>query len=277
MANVQLDEIDYWSEVKLDIVKKYASAYSIIMNKQSSIRDYYYIDGFAGAGIHFSKSTQELVPGSPSNALSIIPPFNGYHFIDLDGVKTKLLEELSRDNPKVKVYKGDCNKVLLEEIFPNVRYDNRMRALCLLDPYNLNPNWEVIETAGRMKSIEIFINFMIMDANMNIFWNNPEKVFPEQIERMNSFWGDESWRQECYSAQPGLFEDIAKKNSNKKISASYQKRLKEIAGFEFVPDPMPMRNSKGAIIYYLFFASHNKIGGKIVKQIFNKYRDRGNV
>ena len=28
------DEIGYWSEVKLDIIRKYASAYSTIMNKQ---------------------------------------------------------------------------------------------------------------------------------------------------------------------------------------------------------------------------------------------------
>jgi hypothetical protein len=31
---LQHDEIGYWSEVKLDIVKKYASAYSTIMAKQ---------------------------------------------------------------------------------------------------------------------------------------------------------------------------------------------------------------------------------------------------
>lgn len=33
---LRLDEIGYWSEVKLDIVRKYASAYSTIMAKQPS-------------------------------------------------------------------------------------------------------------------------------------------------------------------------------------------------------------------------------------------------
>lgn len=32
MANVKYDEIGYWSEIKLDIVKEYAKAYSTIMN-----------------------------------------------------------------------------------------------------------------------------------------------------------------------------------------------------------------------------------------------------
>lgn len=38
---------------------------------------------------------------------------------------------------------------------------------------------------------------------------------------------------------------------------------------------MPMRNSKGAVVYYLYFASPNKTGGKIVTDIFNTHRDKG--
>ena len=49
-----------------------------------------------------------------------------------------------------------------------------------LDPYGLNPNWEVVETAGTMSSIEIFLNFMIMDANMNVLKRNPDSVAPDQ-------------------------------------------------------------------------------------------------
>jgi len=51
--------------------------------------------------------------------------------------------------------------------------------------------------------------------------------------------------------------------------------LNKTAGFNYVPDPIPMRNTKGATIYYLFFASPNETGGKIVKEIFNKYKNKG--
>ena len=44
---------------------------------------------------------------------------------------------------------------------------------------------------------------------------------------------------------------------------------------EYVPDPMPMRNSRGVIVYYLFFASPNETGERIVRHIFKKYRNRG--
>jgi hypothetical protein len=57
-----------------------------------------------------------------------------------------------------------------------------------------------------------------------------------------------------------------------KRTQSFGKRLKEKAGFKYVPDPIPMRNKKGVAIYYLFFASHNAVGDKIAKAIFKKYK-----
>ena len=83
--SLRFDEIGYWSEVKLDIVKKYAKAYSTIMAKQQSIKAHVYVDGFAGAGRHVSKTTGEAVAGSPLNAMNIEPPFSELHFIDLEG------------------------------------------------------------------------------------------------------------------------------------------------------------------------------------------------
>ena len=42
-----------------------------------------------------------------------------------------------------------------------------------------------------------------------------------------------------------------------------------------MPQPIPMRNEKGAVIYYLYFASPDKTGAKIVSEIFDKYRSEG--
>ena len=277
MSKIKLDEIGPWSEIKLEIVKEYASAYSIIMNKQSLSGGYYYIDGFAGAGVHLLKSTQNPVLGSPTNALLITPPFTGYHFIDLDGDKTDLLQELSKGNPKVSVYTGDCNKILLDKIFPSIKYENYNRGLCLLDPYGLHLDWKVMYAAGQSKAIEIFLNFPLMDMNMNILWNNPDKVEAKQVERMNAFWGDDGWRKISYKKQKGLFETYEEKTTHAPLIKAFCERLRTVAGFAYVPEPVPMRNTKGGIVYYLFFASPNKTGHKIVKDIFDKYRNKGIV
>jgi len=36
-----------------------------------------------------------------------------------------------------------------------------------------------------------------------------------------------------------------------------------------------MRNTKGATVYYLFFASHKPAAENTITDIFNKYRQRG--
>ena len=245
------------------------------MNKPPYIKGYYYIDGFAGAGIHISKNTGEYILGSPTNALNIEPSFTGYHFIDLDGDKAKLLKEISKDNSKVSIYRGDCNRILLDKIFPSIKYSDYKRALCLLDPYKLNLDWEIMYTAGHSEAIEIFLNFPVMDINRNVLWSNPEKVDKTQIERMNAFWGDESWREAAYVKQAGLWESMEEKTTNKIIAEAFRKRLNKIAGFSYVPEPIPMRNTKGATIYYLFFASRNKTAHDIVIDIFEKYKNKG--
>jgi three-Cys-motif partner protein len=94
---------------------------------------------------------------------------------------------------------------------------------------------------------------------------------------MTRFWGDESWRAVAYAADPNLFGDVVlvKRPGNEPVVRAYQERLRQVAGFKFVPDPMPMRNSKGAVVYYLFFASQNEAGDRIARSIFRKYRSRG--
>jgi three-Cys-motif partner protein len=73
---VRYDEVGQWSELKLEIIRKYATAYSSILTSKGF--HHAYIDGFAGAGRHISKRTNEMIPGSPLNALSVEPPFEDY-------------------------------------------------------------------------------------------------------------------------------------------------------------------------------------------------------
>ncbi|HYY28631.1 MAG TPA: DUF5131 family protein [Chthoniobacterales bacterium] len=44
MPTFEFDVINYWSEVKLDIIKDYAEAYSTIMAKQQWCKGHFYID-----------------------------------------------------------------------------------------------------------------------------------------------------------------------------------------------------------------------------------------
>ena len=273
--SLKFDEVGYWSEVKLDIIREYAEAYSRILSAQTRPRlEHVYIDAFAGAGVHFSRTTQEFVLGSPLNALRVQPPFNEYHFIELVQARVAALDEIAEEQEQnVFVHSGDCNQMLLEKIFPRVRWEDYRRGLCILDPYGLDLNWTVIQKAGQMKSIDIFLNFPVMDMNRNVLWKNPDRVQQEQRDRMTKFWGDETWRQVAYSTEGNLF-GFEEKMENETITKAFRQRLLEVAGFGHVPKPLPMRNSQGATVYYLYFASQKPVASHIVSEVFKKYANR---
>ncbi len=265
----KLDEIGEWSELKLDILKKYAGAYCTIL-KARNLHPFY-IDGFAGAGLHVRKSTGELIQGSPLNALEIVPPFEGLHLIDLDQSKVAALKQHTAGMKHVHVYGGDANEILFNEVFPNIRYEDYQRALCILDPYGLHLRWEVIAEAAKKGTIEIFLNFPTLDMNRNVLLWSPENASPEDVERMNAFWGDTSWRDVAYSTTANLF-GWPEKQPNDVIAAAFRERLQKVAGFKYVPEPVPMKNSRSAILYYLFFAAQKETAENIVVDILSKYR-----
>jgi three-Cys-motif partner protein len=274
---VEHDEIGIWSEVKLAIIKKYAAAYTTIMDAQRRDRihslEWLYIDGYAGSGHHMSKTRKELVDGSPLIALKTNPPFHEYHFIDADTGKAAELRKEAGDRDDVFIYSEDCNKVLLKEVFPRADYGRYKRALCLLDPYDINLTWDVIEAAGKAKSIEIFVNFMIMDINRNALRRNPDKSVKSKVDQMTRLWGDDSWLDAGYDQVRNLFdEDMPIKVSNERFAEAFRERLEKKAGFKFVPKPMPMKTKTGSVIYYLYFASQKEAGMDIVNDIFNQYR-----
>jgi three-Cys-motif partner protein len=273
------DEIGYWSEIKLEIIEKYALAYSkIFTNPKYNYFRHIYIDAFAGSGTHISKTSKGLVRGSPQIALDINPPFKEYYFIDINGDKVNELRKIISNYPNTKAHiiKRDCNTALLTDVFPNIqgKYD---RALCLLDPYGLDLHWEVIETAGKMGKIEIFLNFPVMDMRRNVFLGNPTDTTSVNIKRMDLFWGDHSWRDISYVQTTDMFGDIVeiKQKNVKIITEAFRDRLLNVARYQFVPQPIPMRNSRSALLYFLFFASNNATGNRILTDILTKYRNRG--
>ena len=193
---------------------------------------------------------------------------------DLDSDKTAYLQTLCAGRGDVEIYTGDANEYL-RSLLPRIQYSLYNRALCLLDPYGLQLDWDIIHMTGRSQAIDLFLNFPVMDMNRNAIWRSPERATGEGVERMNRFWGDESWKQAAYAQgpQPDLFSgpEIVKQ-PNDSVVAAFRERLMKVAGFTFVPEPLPMRNSNNAVVYYLFFASAKPVADTIIQYIFHKHR-----
>lgn len=268
------DEIGYWSELKLEIIQKYAQAYSKILDKKNLY--HIYIDAFSSSGINISRNSGDLVLGSSLNAINIDPPFKEYHLIDLDNDKIQILHEITKKEDNVKIYEGDANEILIKKILPTVRYEQYKRAFCLLDPYGLHFKWDILRMSAELKTVDIFINFPIMAMNRTVLWDRFERVHQNQVKKMNEFWGDSTWERIVYRSQRNLFggEEKVKIADSQTLLRYYMERLKTVAGFKFVPDPLPMRNKVGSILYYLLFASQQLVAENIIRDIFDKYREK---
>ena len=75
----------------------------------------------------------------------------------------------------------------------------------------------------------------------------------------------------------GVSGQVKVDDANEKIVEAYRQRLIDVAGFSCAPRPVRFVNRLGFAIYYLFFASPNMTGKKIVEDIFMKYRKKQRI
>jgi len=274
----KLEAIGLWTEIKLKIIQEYAAAYTTILKEKSWCRSYAYIDAFAGGGEFVSKEDRErFIPGSPLNALNIQNKFTEYYFIDIDPQKIERLKELTADRPEastIHFYVGDANIKVTQDIMPNFQYNSFKRALCILDPYGLDIEWQTIESIGKAKTMDVFLNFPLMDINRNAALKILEASNPEEGARLTKIWGDNSWKDLAYVEQQAMFSTpvlIKKGEGNEILKRGFRERLRAVAGFSFVPEPILMRNRVGGQLYFLFFASHQPVAQNIAEAILRKW------
>ncbi len=138
-----------WTEEKMDIVVKYATAYLTIMNQQSWVKTIYF-DGFAGSGFIDSGELVELKKGTALRILDISEPrpFDIYYFVELDEEHKTALEANLSSHPLRKnthIVREDCNKKLLD-LAGYLKGNKNFRALVYIDPYGMSVNWSSIKS-----------------------------------------------------------------------------------------------------------------------------------
>lgn len=271
----EFDEVRYWSQIKLDLVQKYAAAYSRIINalKQPSFAPVF-IDGISIPAVHMSRGPNTYVAGSPVNVLLIMPEFYRYYLIDIRAEKTSALQQMVAGNPKVTVFPGNCNEALSNKVFPHVQWNQYRRGLCLLDPYGLHLNWSTLEAAGKLKTLDVVFSLPVADINGNALWRNPAGMNRPDLEQLTRFWGDDSWSGGSTDSSKDSPGRPSKTNADA-IAAAFRTRLQTVAGFKHVSEPLPMRGSKGTLSYYLFSAGQKPLADDILTGIFDTYRARG--
>ena len=246
-----------WPALKLEIIRRYAAAYSHVMSRQAGLA-YHYIEGFAGADVRLEPLNGGLVAGHALNALHVQPPFRHHYLLDLDGGRAATLRKHAGERPDVTLLEGDANELLLRDVLPRVRAEDYRRALCVLDPCGLRLDWRLLEAAGRLRTIDLFVSLPATDEQGGPLWTAGAR----DEARLTRAWGDDSWRD-----VPG-----------ERIAAAFARRLREVARFENVLEPVPI--TAGAadvagvpVVAHLFFASRANTANHVIEEIFAPYRD----
>ncbi len=285
-----------WARDKLDRLGKYLHAYTTILSTQQWCNGYFYIDAFAGPGEHevrqkksqFSEVQRALIDvagfgneqteqrsflaGSPRVALGVQPSFSSYVFVEKSKFRQKELEQLQSEfgaSRKIFVRHGDCNEYLLHKVVNNPKLNwKSQRAVVFLDPFGMQVPWHTIAALGRTKAIEVFLNFPVGMAIQRLLLRRGE-FNQQQRAKLDEYLGSSDWYREMYRTSKNLFgdEDEEKvEKSGKRLLGWYRDRLK--AEFVYVSKGALIRNTRGAHLYYLLLATHNKTGCKIANDIF---------
>lgn len=260
-----MEGIGAWSEIKLNCIKQYLGAYTNILHL-GKFKEFYFLDLFASAGSCESRKTKQKVQGSPLIALNIKPPFSKYYFFELDINKINELnkiKEASDLKDKIEIIKGDCNTTI-DEVLGKI--DNRVPFMALLDPQAGDLYWDTIDKIGQKNKAELFINFPFgMAINRYTPFLKGEKITPAMKEKLNKIFGNDNWYP--------IYEERRKKNlkyfnAREKYLDLYLSGL-VCLGYKYYA-VKNLKNSRNTHLYYLIFASKNRIGLEKMKDLLVK-------
>jgi three-Cys-motif partner protein len=279
-----------WTRDKLERVRKYLSAYTLIFDRNPKAQFLYpiYVDAFAGTSYHslthsdftpelplpelIEPDNQAFLKGSTRIALEVEPPFKQYIFIEKDPQRVQELEGLKQEFPhhagKISVVPGDAN-AYLKNWCAQTDWHTR-RAVVFLDPYGMQVEWSTIECIARTKAIDLWILFPLGVA-VNRLLPRSGPPSESQANALTRIFGTEDWRDAFYPQKTvltlfGEEEQQIKEADFEKIGKFFVNRLKTVF-IKVAENPLTLMNSRNNPLYLLCFAAGNPKGAETAVKI----------
>lgn len=262
-----------WTKEKLTIINDYLSFYSKALSKQNV--KLVYIDAFAGSGKTILADGTEV---DGSAVLSLQYNFDNYYFIEIDKNRINALERIIKERfpekeSKVTIINDNCNQSLENILNQLTVYQ---RGVMFLDPYALELDWSILESASKTGVLDIWYLFPVNALSRNLPHN--KKISKATSDKIDSILGTHEWENSLYSEskQISLFDDHSYERVNfPELVEFISQRLKST--FAYVSDKSRvLKNSKNSPLFILFFMMTNNspkaigLGSKVVKEIFEK-------
>lgn len=257
-----------WTEIKLEILRKYLDFYTKALSKQGF--ELLYIDAFAGTG-----SRTETIPsvpilgreeekitldGSARIALNLEQQFDRYLFIETNSKRINELEKIRGEfrNTYIKIENGDANTVITDLAKKPIWDCNKFRGVIFIDPYGMEVSWETLQAIVTTKSFDVWYLFPISGVCRQAARDHT-KMEEYKKEALDKLFGTRDWESAFYKkvVQEGLFEkteSTVRKLTIKQMEEWVSNRLKTIFPHVSAPVSLP---ATGAQLYSLYFCISN--------------------
>ena len=233
-----------WSKDKLYFVRYFSSVFNGGMKNDWQTRAY--VDLFSGPGLCKDRETDTEYDGSPLIALQCPTPFTHLFFNDIDDKFVEALkkrQERLRPQARIEYFNADCNLAArqIAEQIPRFAL-----TLAFIDPWNYELTFDGLAQLGKRRATDLIVTFHGPSIKRNARL---------ELARVDSFLDDQDWRNRYWDALGNVSQP-----PTTVLIDTFRNRLRGRLGYTQFGEPMPFRNSKGATIFYLLFASKNPRG-----------------
>jgi three-Cys-motif partner protein len=217
-----------------------------------------------------------LAKGSAATALEVEPSFDSFFFIEKHKERFEELKKLREKYPAKKAYMkfecADANEALARICSESNWHSSR--AVLFLDPYGMQVDWKTLEKVAGTKAID---TWMLFPVGMGVDRLLPRDgdVPNEWQAALDRMLGSRSWR-EAFYAESNEQGDLLSERRPQRIKLAgpaaveeyFLGRLKSVfAGVG--RRGLPLKNSRGYLMYLLCFACGNPRATKVALGIAN--------
>jgi three-Cys-motif partner protein len=254
--------VGFWTKEKLYYLQRYMQIFNESMKERWQNRAY--IELFAGPGLGIIRDTGELLDGSPILAIEQKVPFTKYIFVEINKNSIDALNYRFRlANPSINtiLVNQDCNLSVNE--IRNQLGSSRL-TLTFIDPTSMQINFETLDKLTKDLRMDLIINFPLQTINRSYLY-----ALNGYVEKYDNFFGTRDWEviirkyTDLRSVGAKLLELY--KNQLRTIGYGETKDLSSDQSFE--SGDILVRGPKNIPLYYLVFASKNRLAYKLWNEI----------
>jgi three-Cys-motif partner protein len=273
-----------WTKMKIEMLVEYARAYLTIMKKHPYWRTLYF-DGFAGTGFIINDKAElpEVTIGAARRIVEIDRPksFNGYYFVEKDPANYEMLKATTKDEfPDKTIYvaQEDCNvklKLMADHIKKPKQDRDFDKVLAYIDPCGMQLEWSSLEALEGIGA-DVWI-LVPTGMGVNRLLKKDGQITKAWLNRLELFLGMDEQEIKSYffreKTETTLFGEWKKVTKTEKAVEQAAKLYKDRLGniFQYVTEPMSLKNDRNSTMYHLIFVSNNAAALNIANDIIKKY------